>query len=107
MMPARVGEIKEDHQKLKDLRILVDRDRADPDRQLAHRPRDRPRPRGRVEPVRAGRPIDELEDEDRRRRGGVDRKHGGRCDCTVDRNIVRAPDKLSLVEQEIKRIVQA
>ena len=33
-------------------------------------------------------------------------KHGGRCDCTVDRNIVRAPDKLSLVEDEIKRIVQ-
>ena len=29
MMPARVGEIKEDLQKLKDLRILVDRDRAD------------------------------------------------------------------------------
>jgi 4-hydroxyphenylpyruvate dioxygenase len=28
-MPARVGEIKEDHGKLKDLRILVDRDRAD------------------------------------------------------------------------------
>jgi hypothetical protein len=25
----------------------------------------------------------------------------------VDRNIVRAPDKLSLVEAEIKRIVQA
>jgi hypothetical protein len=33
-------------------------------------------------------------------------KNGGRCDCTVDRNIVRAPNKLSSVEDEIKRIVQ-
>ena len=37
---------------------------------------------------------------------GVLFKHGGRCDCTVDRNIFRAVDKLSLVEEEIKRIIQ-
>jgi 4-hydroxyphenylpyruvate dioxygenase len=29
MMPARVGEIKESHQDLRDLRVLVDRDRPD------------------------------------------------------------------------------
>ncbi len=33
-------------------------------------------------------------------------KHGGRCDCTVDRNVVRMADKLRIVEEEIKRIVQ-
>jgi hypothetical protein len=32
-------------------------------------------------------------------------KHGGRCDCTVDRNIVRVADKLQVVEEEIKRIL--
>ena len=32
-------------------------------------------------------------------------KHGGRCDCTVDRNIVRVADKLQVVEEEIKRIM--
>lgn len=37
---------------------------------------------------------------------GVLFKHGGRCDCTADRNVVRAADKLSLVEEEIKRIIQ-
>ncbi len=37
---------------------------------------------------------------------GILFKYGGRCDCTVDRNIVRAPDRLSVVKEEIKRIVQ-
>ena len=32
-------------------------------------------------------------------------KHGGRCDCTVDRNVVRVADKLGVVEEEIKRIL--
>ena len=32
-------------------------------------------------------------------------KHGGRCDCTVDRNIVRVADKLQVVVEEIKRIM--
>jgi len=37
---------------------------------------------------------------------GVLFKHGGRCDCTVDRNIVRVADKINVVEKEIKRIIQ-
>jgi len=37
---------------------------------------------------------------------GVLFKHGGRCDCTVDRNVVRVAEKLGVVEEEIKRIVQ-
>lgn len=28
--------------------------------------------------------------------------HGGRCDCTVDRNIVRVPETLAAVEAEIR-----
>ncbi len=37
---------------------------------------------------------------------GVLFKHGGRCDCTVDRNIVRVVEELRVVEEEIKRIIQ-
>lgn len=34
-------------------------------------------------------------------------KHGGRCDCTVDRNIVRSPPTLAAVEGEIRAGLEA
>lgn len=32
-------------------------------------------------------------------------KHGGRCDCTVDRNVVRIPERLADVEEKIGKLL--
>lgn len=34
-------------------------------------------------------------------------RYGGRCDCTVDRNVVRVPGHLAAAEEEIRKIVAA
>lgn len=33
-------------------------------------------------------------------------RHRGRCDCTVDRNVLRVPETLSAAEREIQAILK-
>lgn len=32
-------------------------------------------------------------------------RYGGRCDCTVDRNVVRVPAHLAAVEEEVRKVL--